>query len=286
MKSMEDLQIQLFSDGADLAGILEMYANPWIRGFTTNPTLMRKAGVREYEAFARSVLRAVPDRPVSLEVFADDEEEMEMQALTIATWGANVNVKIPVTNRSGELMGPLIRRLSEAGVALNVTAILTLEQVEKVVEALAPGTWAIVSVFAGRIADTGVDPVPLMAEAKRILRWRPRAQLLWASPRELLNLFQAEEAGCDIITVPPDILRKMNLVGRDLAAYSLETVEMFHRDALAAAYRIDTSLVAAARAEGQTLPRTGVQDNFRGLGEIPREVVGAGIGGVESESRA
>src|ERR1700742_344818 len=136
MKSMENLQIQLFSDGADLAGILEMYANPWIRGFTTNPTLMRKAGVREYEAFARSVLRAVPDRPVSLEVFADDEEEMEMQALTIATWGANVNVKIPVTNRSGELMGPLIRRLSEAGVALNVTAILTLEQVEKVVEAL------------------------------------------------------------------------------------------------------------------------------------------------------
>lgn len=282
MKNAEELRISLFSDGADLAGILEMYANPWIRGFTTNPTLMRKAGVREYEAFARSLLRAVPDRPISLEVFADDEDEMEMQALTIATWGANVNVKIPVTNRCGEFMGPLIRRLSEAGVALNVTAILTLRQVEQVVEALAPETWAIVSVFAGRIADTGVDPVPLMAEAKRILRWRPRAQLLWASPRELLNVFQAEEAGCDIITVAPEILRKLNLVGKDLSVYSLETVEMFHRDARAAAYRIDTSVVAAARAEGQRFSvRADVEDDFRGLGEIPREVVGAGIGSVE-----
>jgi transaldolase len=174
MKTVEELRISLFSDGADLAGILEMYANPWIRGFTTNPTLMRKAGVRDYEAFARSLLRTVPDRPISLEVFADDEEEMESQALTIATWGANVNVKVPVTNRSGVFMGPLIRKLAEAGVALNVTAILTLEQVVQVVEALLPETWAIVSVFAGRIADTGVDPVPLMAEAKRILRWRPR----------------------------------------------------------------------------------------------------------------
>jgi transaldolase len=287
MKTVEELRISLFSDGADLAGILEMYANPWIRGFTTNPTLMRKAGVRDYEAFARSLLRTVPDRPISLEVFADDEEEMESQALTIATWGANVNVKVPVTNRSGVFMGPLIRKLAEAGVALNVTAILTLEQVVQVVEALLPETWAIVSVFAGRIADTGVDPVPLMAEAKRILRWRPRAQLLWASPRELLNVFQAEEAGCDIITVAPEILRKMNLVGKDLTAYSLETVEMFHRDAQAAAFRIDTSLVAAAKAEGQRYSvRADVQDDFRGLGEVPREVVGAGIGSVESGTDA
>jgi transaldolase len=287
MKRVEELRISLFSDGADLAGILEMYANPWIRGFTTNPTLMRKAGVREYEAFSRSLLRAVPDRPISLEVFADNEEEMEMQALTIATWGANVNVKIPVINRSGEFLGPLIHRLAEAGVALNVTAVLTLQQIEKVVEALLPETWAIVSVFAGRIADTGVDPVPLMAEARRILRWRPRAQLLWASPRELLNVFQAEDAGCDIITVPPEILRKMNLIGRDLTAYSLETVEMFHRDAQAAAYRIDTSVVAAARAGGQKFSvRLAAEDNLRSLGEIPGEVVGAGIGRAENQTGA
>jgi len=262
-----------------------MYSNPWIRGFTTNPTLMRKAGVRDYEAFARSLLRAVPDRPISFEVFADGEDQMEMQALTIATWGPNVNVKIPVTDPSGVFMGPLIRRLSEAGVALNVTAILTLEQVEQVVEALLPQTWAIVSVFAGRIADTGVDPVPLMAEAKRILRWRPRAQLLWASPRELLNVFQADDAGCDIITVPPEILRKMNLVGKDLAAYSLETVEMFHRDAQAASFRIDTSLVAAAKSEGQRYSvRADVEDDLRGLGKVPREVIGTGIGRVETDA--
>ena len=285
MKTVEELRISLFSDGADLAGILEMYSNPWIRGFTTNPTLMRKAGVRDYEAFARSLLRAVPDRPISFEVFADGEDQMEMQALTIATWGPNVNVKIPVTDPSGVFMGPLIRRLAEAGVALNVTAILTLQQVEQVVEALLPQTWAIVSVFAGRIADTGVDPVPLMAEAKRILRWRPRAQLLWASPRELLNVFQADDAGCDIITVPPEILRKMNLVGKDLAAYSLETVEMFHRDAQAASFRIDTSLVAAAKSEGQRYSvRADVEDDLRGLGKVPREVIGTGIGRVETDA--
>jgi transaldolase len=276
MKKIEDMRISLFSDGADLAGILEMYANPWIRGFTTNPTLMRKAGVRNYEAFARSLVRAVPDRPISLEVFADDEAEMEMQALTIATWGANVNVKIPVTNRAGVFQGPLIRRLGEAGVALNVTALMTLEQVDWVVEALTPETWAIVSVFAGRIADTGVDPVPLMAEAKRILRWRPRAQLLWASPREVLNVFQAEEAGCDIITVPPEILRKMSLVGKDLATYSLETVDMFHRDASGAAYQIDTSLVVAAKAGGNAAGAIAENDP-RGLGQVPSEVIGTGV---------
>ncbi len=258
-----------------------MYSRPWVRGFTTNPTLMRKAGVRNYEAFARSLLRAIPDRPVSLEVFADDEEEMEMQALTVATWGANVNVKIPVTNRAGVVQGRLIRTLSEAGVAVNVTAVLTLEQVEQVVEALAAETWAIVSIFAGRIADTGVDPVPLMAEAKRILRWRPRAQLLWASPRELLNVFQAEDAGCDIITLAPELLRKMELVGKDLKQYSLETVEMFHHDARTAGYEIDTSTLAAARAGSH--PAGGIsKDNLRGLGEVPRQVVGTRIGSVQS----
>jgi len=285
MKKIEDLRISLFSDGADLAGILEMYANPWIRGFTTNPTLMRKAGVRNYEAFARSLARAVPDRPISLEVFADDEAEMEMQALTIATWGANINVKIPVTNRAGEFQGPLIRRLGEAGVALNVTAILTLEEVDWVVEALTPETWAIVSVFAGRIADTGVDPIPLMAEAKRILRWRPRAQLLWASPREILNVFQAEDAGCDIITVAPEILRKMNLVGKDLAAYSLETVDMFHRDALGAAYQIDTSLVVAEKAGGGAAGVIAENDQ-RGLGQVPSEVIGTGVSALRGRPDA
>jgi transaldolase len=280
MKRIEDLRISLYSDGADLAGILEMYAKPWISGFTTNPTLMHRAGVRNYEAFARSVLRAVPDRPVSLEVFSENEAEMELQALTIATWGANVNVKIPVTNRSGAFMGPMIRRLGEAGVALNVTAILTLDQVERVVEALAPGTWAIVSVFAGRIADTGVDPVPLMAEAKRILRWRPRAQLLWASPRELLNVYQAEEAGCDIITIAPEILRKTDLVGKDLEQYSLETVEMFHRDAQAAAYEIDTSSLMTVKACGGAAA-VRLKDDVGGFGEIPREVVGTGVGTLE-----
>lgn len=282
MKRIENLRVRLFSDGADLEGILEMYSRPWIRGFTTNPTLMRKAGVRNYEAFARSVLRAVPDRPVSLEVFADDETEMEMQALTIATWGANVNVKIPVTNRDGVFLGPLMRRLSAAGVALNVTAILTLDQVERVVEALAPEARAIVSVFAGRVADTGVDPVPLMAEAKRILRWRPRAQLLWASPRELLNIFQAEEVGCDIITLPPEILRKLDLVGRDLHRYSLETVAMFHRDARAAAYRIDTSVPVAAQQRGGVAPGM-LKNDLDSIREIPGEIVRARIDSLHGE---
>jgi transaldolase len=270
MRKIENLRIRLFCDGADLAGILEMYAKPWIRGFTTNPTLMRKAGVSDYELFAHMVLQAVPDRPISFEVFADEEAEMERQALTIARWGANVNVKIPVTNCAGVFLGPLIRRLSAAGVALNVTAILTLEQVAWVAEALAPDAPAIISVFAGRIADTGMDPMPVMTEAKRILRVLPDVQLLWASPRELLNVFQANEAGCDIITVPSEILRKLDLVGKDLAAYSRETVEMFHRDARDAAYEIDTTSVAARSAGGAVL-----EDDLRSLGKLPHQVVGS-----------
>jgi transaldolase len=232
------LRVKLFADGADLAGMKEMAANPLIRGFTTNPTLMRKAGIADYRGFAREVLAAIPDRPVSFEVFADDFGEMESQALEIASWGRNVNVKIPVTNTRGEFAGGLIERLSRAGVQLNVTALLTLEQVERVTERLAAQTPAIISVFAGRIADTGVDPVPLMAKAVDVMQMKPRAELIWASPRELLNIFQADAVGCHIITATNDILKKLALVGKDLGQYSLETVEMFYKDAKAAGYAI------------------------------------------------
>jgi len=241
MPNIESLRIKLFADGADLTNILGLYHDPRIRGFTTNPTLMRKAEILDYEAFARYLVRMVPDRPVSFEVFADEEAGMEEQARTIASWGANVNVKIPVTDQEGVFMGPLIQRLSRAGVKLNVTAILTLDQVARVTDALHYATPAIVSVFAGRIADTGIDPVPMMRKARQILCARPRAELLWASPRELLNIFQAESAGCHIITVPPEILNKLGLVGKNLTDYSLETVTMFHRDAHAAAYRISAA---------------------------------------------
>lgn len=233
------LKTKIFGDGADLDAILQLYKNPLIKGFTTNPTLMRSAGVTDYEAFARTVLDKVPDRPVSLEVFADEFDEMERQALAIASWGRNVNVKIPITNTRGESAAPLIERLSRRGVVVNVTAIMTLDQVRVVTEAIAKETPAIVSVFAGRVADTGVDPVPHMREAKKILSdSKPKAELLWASPRELLNIFQADEIGCDIITVTNDLIGKLKLVGKDLDAYSRETVQMFYRDAAAAGYEI------------------------------------------------
>jgi transaldolase len=285
MQNIADLHVQIYSDGADLSNIVEMAARPWIRGFTTNPTLMRKAGIRDYEGFARSVLQAVPDRPVSFEVFADDQAEMERQALTIAAWGPNVDVKIPVTNLSGVFSGRLIRRLGEAGVAVNVTAILTLDQVRRVAEALAPETAAIVSVFAGRIADTGIDPVPIMVEAKRLLQAKPRAQLLWASPRELLNIFQAETAGCDIITVPPEILRKMVIVGKNLADYSRETVEMFYRDAEASAYRIDTSALVAAQLDGQGLANRLTEYDLNRFHHGSHRVVGCGTALVAGDAR-
>jgi transaldolase len=238
------LKVKLFADGADLAGIEEMAANPEIKGFTTNPTLMRKAGINDYRAFAIDVLRVVVNRPVSFEVFADDFAQMEKQAHEIASWGNNVNVKIPVTNTKGEFCGPLVGRLSRAGVQVNVTALMTLDQVRRVVDCLTPETAAIVSVFAGRIADTGRDPVPLMAEAVRILRAKPKAELIWASPRELLNVFQADQVGCHIITATNDILKKLSLVGKDLDAYSLETVEMFYKDATAAGFSIASREVA------------------------------------------
>ncbi len=240
MSKVNGLRVKIFADGADFDGIMKMYANPVIKGFTTNPTLMRKAGLTDYEAFGRKLLAAIPDRPVSLEVFADDFDEMERQALAIASWGKNVNVKIPVTNTKREFAGPLIKKLSAAGVAVNVTAIFTLDQVQRVTDCLHANTPAIVSVFAGRVADTGIDPVPLMAEAVRILKAKPKAELIWASPRELLNVFQADEIGCHIITVTNDIIAKLALVGKNQDDYSLETVQMFYRDASAAGYSIKT----------------------------------------------
>jgi transaldolase len=245
MSRLADLKVKIFADGADYKGILQMSKNPVIKGFTTNPTLMRKAGVSDYEAFARKVLAAVSDRPVSFEVFADDFASMAEQAHTISNWGPNVNVKIPITNTKGQSAGKLIRALSSEGVTLNVTAIFTLDQVRAVIDALHPGTAAIVSVFAGRIADTGIDPIPHMLAAKRILAARPKAQLLWASSRELLNIFHAEGSGCDIVTVPNELLSKLDLVGKDLIEYSRETVQAFYRDAAAAAYQIKTSRFAA-----------------------------------------
>jgi len=238
MDRLRQLKVKIFADGADFDSIVKLSANPQVKGFTTNPSLVRKAGVTDYEEFGRKLLAAVPNKPVSLEVFADEFDEMARQARAIATWGPNVNVKIPVTNTRREFSGDLIRELSQDGVVLNVTAILTLDQVRRVTACLSPQTPAIVSVFAGRIADTGVDPVPLMAEAVNILRERPKAELIWASPRELLNIFQADAIGCHIITVTNDILNKLSLVDKDLDAYSLETVEMFRRDAVAAGYTI------------------------------------------------
>jgi transaldolase len=234
------LKVKLFADGADLAGMKEMAANPMIKGFTTNPTLMRKAGIADYKAFARDVLAAIPDRPVSFEVFADDFPTMETQALEIASWGKHVNVKIPVTNTRSEFSGSLIERLSKQGVQLNVTAVMTLEQVKRITERLHADTPAIISVFAGRIADTGRDPVPVMAESVKIMKAKPRSELIWASPRELLNIFQADAVGCHIITATNDILKKLSLVGKDLERYSLETVEMFYKDAKAAGYTIQS----------------------------------------------
>jgi transaldolase len=244
--SVDQLKVKIFADGADLKGMKEAAAQPLVKGFTTNPTLMRQAGVSDYKAFALEVLKLIPDRPVSFEVFADDFPTMEAQGREIASWGDNVYVKVPVTNTKGEFAGPLMTRLSSAGIKLNVTAILTNEQVKRVAAALAKDVPAIVSVFAGRVADTGRDPVPLMREAVALLEDRPKAELLWASPRELLNIFQADEIGCHIITVTADVIRKLALVGKDLDRYSLETVAMFYKDALTAAFTIPIGSERAA----------------------------------------
>jgi transaldolase len=233
-----ELNVKLFADGADRKGILELYANPLIRGFTTNPTLMRKAGVEDYEWFARDILQAVPDRPFSLEVFADEHQEMERQALKISSWGEHVYVKIPVTTTKGESTGELLRRLSGHGVKVNVTALMTARQVEKVIETVSAGPAAYVSVFAGRVADSGRDPIPIMRESLDILRDFPQVELIWASPRELLNIVQAHEIGCDIITVTHDVLKKLSTLGKDLDQFSLDTVRMFHSDAGSAGYTL------------------------------------------------
>jgi transaldolase len=238
MKVLADLRVKLFADGADKAGMLEMYHNPLIQGFTTNPTLMRKADILDYRAFALDILRTIPDRPISFEVFSDDFGEMAQQAHKIAQWGENVYVKLPITNTWGESSTDLVRSLAHAGVKLNVTALMTLDQVRRVSAALADGPQAFVSVFAGRIADTGRDPIPVMAAAVEILRMYPNIELIWASPRELLNIFQADSIGCHIITATNDILAKLLLVGKDLHNYSLETVKMFRDDAVKAGYTL------------------------------------------------
>ena len=245
MADVASLRTKIFADGADLDGLLRLAAEPHISGFTTNPTLMHKAGISDYAAFAHEVLGHITDRPISFEVFTDDITEMRAQALEIASWGSNVYVKIPVTNTRGEWTDALVRELSQDGVQLNVTALMTVAQVDRVAKALAGGAPSNISVFAGRVADTGRDPVPLMRDALAAAQQAEAAQLIWASPRELLNIIQADEIGCHIITVTHDILGKLGQLGKDLDEFSLDTVKMFHSDAEAAGFSID---LAADRA--------------------------------------
>jgi len=238
MNILDSLKVKIFADGADKAGMIEMYNKPIIKGLTTNPTLMKKAGISDYEGFAREILKTIKDKPLSFEVFSDDLSEMNRQAHKIAAWGNNVYVKIPVTNTKKISTGSLIKELSNDGVKLNITAIMTLHQVRDVVLNLNPEVSSYVSVFAGRIADTGTDPVPLMADAVDITRSKPKAELIWASPRELLNIFHADQVGCHIITVTNDILKKLDLIGYELENYSLDTVKMFYNDAKAAGFNL------------------------------------------------
>jgi transaldolase len=235
---IEQISTRIFADGADLEGIIALAADPRIAGFTTNPTLMRKVGLTDYARFAHDLLERVSRHPISFEVFADDVEEMRRQARAIAGWGENVYVKIPVTSTSGESMAPLVRELSEDGVKVNVTALFTTAQVELITAALADGTDSYISVFAGRIADAGVDPMPIMARSVEIMADAPRAELIWASPREILNLLQADEVGCHIITITHDLLKKIDGLGKSLEQFSLETVQMFHDDAQAAGFTL------------------------------------------------
>jgi transaldolase len=238
MKTLEQLKTKIFADGADLDGILELYKNKYITGFTTNPTLMNKSGIKDYEGFARRLLEHIPDRPFSFEVFSDEFHEMERQAMKIASWGKNVYVKIPVTNTRCESAVELVKKLAAAGVQLNITALMTLEQVSDVSMALGNNVPSYISVFAGRIADTGRDPMPLMKRAVEIMLPHNKQELIWASPRELLNVFHADEVGCHIITVTHDILRKLSLIGKDLDEYSLDTVKMFRDDAVKAGFTL------------------------------------------------
>lgn len=232
------LKIQLYADGADLQDMIEMASKPFISGLTTNPTLMRKAGILDYASFAKQVLTEVKEKPISFEVFSDDLEEMKRQALELASWGSNVYVKIPVTNTQGLSTAPVIEYLTSMGIKVNVTALMTIKQVKKVVSVLNPEIESCISVFAGRIADTGIDPMPLMKNCVQEMSILPNSKLIWASPRELLNVFQAESIGCHIITATSDILNKLSLVGYDLEKYSLDTVKMFYQDAKSAGYEI------------------------------------------------
>lgn len=239
MTDLANLKVKIFADGADKAGIVDIGKHPLIKGFTTNPTLMRKAGITDYEKFSREVLELIGGRPISFEVFADDFSEMERQARLITTWGKNVYVKIPVTNTKREKANATVERLSKDGIQLNVTALMTNDQVREVASALAGGPHSYISVFAGRVADTGRDPVPLMSEALKIMKESaPKAELIWASPRELLNIFHADSIGCHVITVTNDILAKLKLVGKDLSDYSLETVQMFFKDGEASGFKL------------------------------------------------
>ena len=253
--SFSDLKVKLFADGADKAAMLELYQNPCIQGFTTNPTLMHKAGIRDYEGFARDILRSISDRPISFGVFADDLDKMYQQASQIAAWGANVYVKIPFSNTKGESTLGMARELSREGLHVNITCVLTLDQVHEAANALAGGAASYVSVFAGRIADTGRDPVPVMKAAAELVHQHPGLELIWASPRELLNVIQADSIDCDIITATPDLIRKLGLIGKDLVEYSRETVQMYFDD---------------AGKSGLTL-----------TGQAGREVLVGGVGGVE-----
>ncbi|MBP2134441.1 transaldolase [Methanomicrobium sp. W14] len=238
MRGLTHFNIKLYADGADLNGMVEEYKKGVVSGFTTNPTLMKKAGVSSYEEFAKTVLKEIPDLPISFEVFSDDPKGMEREARIISGWGDNVYIKIPVTNTKGESTSPVIKKLSSEGLKLNVTAVFTLEQVKTIAEALSSDTPGIISVFAGRIADSGRDPAPIMKEAAEILKSKPKTELLWASTREILNLVQAEACGCDIITITNDILKKVPQINKDLNQFSLETVKMFYNDAKSAGYNI------------------------------------------------
>lgn len=238
MKKINELKVKIFADGADKAGMMEMYKKPFIKGLTTNPTLMNKAGITDYRIFAHDILSIIKDKPISFEVFSDDFKEMERQALEIASWGSNVYVKIPITNTKGETCYSLVKKMAGQKVKLNITAIMTLSQIKDVVAVLNSNVPSYVSVFAGRIADTGRDPVPIMSAAVDILRANPSSELIWASPRELLNIFQADDIGCQVITVTNNILKKLSLVGYDLDEYSLDTVKMFYRDAQLANFEI------------------------------------------------
>ena len=236
--TIDNLRVKLFADGADKTGMLEMAAKPFIKGLTTNPTLMRKAGITDYRAFALDVLKDIPNKPISFEVFSDDFAEMERQAIQISSWGENVYVKIPITNTQRQSACDLVRKLSKLGIKMNVTALMTLAQVREVAASLEPTVPSYISVFAGRIADTGQDPVPIMREAVRLIGSSTKTELIWASPRELLNVFHADSVGCHIITATNDILKKLELIGKDLDEYSLDTVKMFYKDAKTAGFRI------------------------------------------------